>query len=939
MELNIAQLMTVEYFMVAIGLFLGIKCISLKKDNMNYFMRFIYVLNAFLIVNIPVRMVELHSVRWNKEFVFWLYAVSVVLMTFTMYYWFVFVLRQFKSPLISSVKRIIIWAIPAIGVIPLCIANRVTGWLYFIDDASYYHRGSVFVLQAAISYAYFALIVFLNIYYLFWGKEKEAVRKCIGACIPAIVAAYLQIVYGGSYLLAGTLVGALIMYIEICLDRQKAYEVANAVSRVNNELIQSNKEIESNMRTIFALSDMYHIIYDVNLVNDEFVEIKSTENLSKYCSNYTKASECLAGISDTMFEEIDIRFIKEFYKYSTIQERTKKNNVIFVEGRGINIGWLRSSIVVVERDEDGNATHVLFTVQNINDEKEKQKKIEDAVLDRQHAEEMKDLFYQIAKALSGAIDAKDKYTHGHSVRVAKYSQRIAKMAGMSEDECEKIFLAGLLHDVGKIGIKDAIINKEGKLTDDEYNEIKKHSVLGKEILAEIDKLPYLSIGANYHHERYDGKGYPKGLKGNDIPAMARIIAVADAYDAMTSKRSYREIIPQAQVREQIVMGRGTQFDPEYAGYMMQLIDDDFAYVMKEKLEGANVSQTGKFEFEKYMSSSSEGIWLIDLTTFLKMHFRAYDNNKNMYSMPTLVIYDSFDAKIQTRKEKRENLRYYEYLTIRMDGKVDAQNIRKIQSTRVPDVDIDPIEFAKACIAGMDIDVEMVRVKDHIRIRITNPFQKLEYIVAIEDGIRYAYGAITGENCEVEILSANKATEHVHKSEIPRIAEEITFANGPEGDIPNLQVDAWRMENSEAIKIDGRKEITLHSLSLPTSRLIWHCPFAVLYSSDDNTLSGENYKEYALIRMDGESWSSEENVINKYYINTSFDFDNWNTWKAKNKAGVDCSIIAERKDRVINIVTENSGLELHNTITLPEGTGEVYMVLTGDQIAMTNIRIK
>lgn len=161
---------------------------------------------------------------------------------------------------------------------------------------------------------------------------------------------------------------------------------------------------------------------------------------------------------------------------------------------------------------------------------------------------MKRLFGQTAEALASAIDAKDKYTHGHSARVASYSKMIARMVGKDEKECDEIYFAALLHDIGKIGISDEIINKKGKLTDEEYEAIKQHAVIGKQILTSIVEFPYLSIGAHHHHERFDGRGYPDKLKGSDIPELARIIAVADAYDAMTSKRSYRDPLPQATVR-------------------------------------------------------------------------------------------------------------------------------------------------------------------------------------------------------------------------------------------------------------------------------------------------------------------------------------------------------------------------------------------------------
>ena len=186
-----------------------------------------------------------------------------------------------------------------------------------------------------------------------------------------------------------------------------------------------------------------------------------------------------------------------------------------------------------------------------------------------------------ALALAKAIDAKDSYTHGHSTRVAEYSLKIAQLAGKSESECRTIHLTALMHDIGKIGVPNDIINKQGKLTDEEYRVIKAHPVIGKQILANITQAPHISDGAFYHHERFDGKGYPTGLAGKNIPDVARIIAVADAYDAMTSNRSYRGTLSQNYVRTEIEKGIGTQFDPEYAKIMLKLIDEDKNYKMRE----------------------------------------------------------------------------------------------------------------------------------------------------------------------------------------------------------------------------------------------------------------------------------------------------------------------------------------------------------------------
>ena len=192
------------------------------------------------------------------------------------------------------------------------------------------------------------------------------------------------------------------------------------------------------------------------------------------------------------------------------------------------------------------------------------------------------LFEDTAEALVNAIDTKDRYTQGHSTRVAAYARQIAQAAGKSEEECEDIYFAALLHDVGKIGVPDSIITKDGRLTEEEFAQIRLHPVYGNQILSSIHHSPHLSDGAHYHHERYDGRGYPEGLKGEETPDVARIIAVADAYDAMTSKRSYRDPIPQQKVRAELIKGTGTQFDPQYAAIMLRLIDEDVDYRMRER---------------------------------------------------------------------------------------------------------------------------------------------------------------------------------------------------------------------------------------------------------------------------------------------------------------------------------------------------------------------
>lgn len=200
--------------------------------------------------------------------------------------------------------------------------------------------------------------------------------------------------------------------------------------------------------------------------------------------------------------------------------------------------------------------------------------------------ELTELNNMVMQAFAKTIDAKDKYTKGHSVRVARYSRELVKRMGRSVKEQDEMYQIALLHDMGKIRIPDNIINKPGRLTDEEFSMIKLHCVNGYHILKNINAFPDLAVGAKYHHERYDGKGYPSGLKGENIPECARIIAVADSYDAMTSNRSYRYALPQKIVRDEIEKGKGSQFDPAIADIMLQMISEDEDYHMRqaEKME-------------------------------------------------------------------------------------------------------------------------------------------------------------------------------------------------------------------------------------------------------------------------------------------------------------------------------------------------------------------
>ncbi len=545
------------------------------------------------------------------------------------------------------------------------------------------------------------------------------------------------------------------------------------------------------------------------------------------------------------------------------------------------------------------------------------------------------LFEQTATALVNSIDAKDKYTHGHSSRVAEYSRKIAEMSGKSEKECYEVYYAALLHDVGKIGIKDSIINKVGRLDDNEYEQIKRHPEIGQGILSGISEFQYLSIGANYHHERYDGKGYPEKLKGEDIPEIARIVAVADAYDAMSSKRSYRDPIPQQKIREEFVKGSGTQFDPKFAKIMIHLIDLDEEYEMQEKEEIKELSGRRELICKEYRSEISEGILLLENITTIHLNSSPKVSETGVVGMPSIVLFDSLDGRVYTDEKMKKDMNYTEYGEIRFDGKTVLDAARKMKVEEKENADVGKL-LNKPNEKGYII--EGVKISDHVLIRIMSPEHTTEITVALPDSTRYCYVGLTGEYCDISDVVINKDDKAVSEDYITRIAEKVSFINGPEGDVPNVQVDGYRTASTIGIPINDGMCVAFHGMSLPTARLVWHTPFIVLFYADDGKVNGVNYREFALIRLDGENWETGGFAENKIIVNKAEAFSGWDEWRAFNRNGFDSTVRFEKKESTVTTYTDNDGIFIKN-ITKVNGKADIiYMALTGDQVAITNIKL-
>ncbi len=225
------------------------------------------------------------------------------------------------------------------------------------------------------------------------------------------------------------------------------------------------------------------------------------------------------------------------------------------------------------------------------------------------------------------------------------------------------------------------------------------------------------------------------------------------------------------------------------------------------------------------------------------------------------------------------------------------------------------------------------------LRISDRHRTMESVIALPDSSRYVYISVTGENCHIRNIHYTRDELAIDENHIPRIADEVSFIKDlPQGDIPNVQVDRWRSAASDGIRVDGDMKIRFHAMSLPTSRLIWHCPFISLYTSYDGRVMGPGFREFALIRFDGENLESDRHAQNDVFINRTADFKGWDDWKEKFREGLDCEVTVSRDSNVYTIATENLGIVMRISTTVFDSVENVYVALTGDQCAISDIRI-
>ncbi len=511
---------------------------------------------------------------------------------------------------------------------------------------------------------------------------------------------------------------------------------------------------------------------------------------------------------------------------------------------------------------------------------------------------MHSLFDQTAMAFVSAVEKKDESVKGIYVKIAQIAQKIAEQAGKSAEDCEKVYYAALLHDAG---------------------------LIDEDILTNFTEYPYLTEGAKYCRENYDGSGYPEGLSGEKIPEIARIISVAADYVSMTTKNSSRDELPVFVARENFVKDSGTRYDPHYADIMVKIID---SFSIKSS-EDTGIPVDDSVVCGRYRENTSRGISVENDVRTVTFRYETC-GGRDDFSAPSIVLFDSYDGRVHEDEESIEKYHYLEYAEIWFDKYSVSTAARNIEEKQVKDDDGECKDGEYVITAG--------RYEDHLRLLMKSKDFAKEVIVALPSRSKAAYIGLTGENCKITEITASATGEKVGENDIQRIAQPVSYIDHLEADLKNVQIDRWMSDSTEGVEVDGKLMISFHTQSLPEADLIWHCPYIVLYYSEDGRIGGPDYREYNLIKLNGEDQGDKEFAKNRFVMKKSIDFPGWDEWKIKNKEGIEVEVLLEKKGEKVFLRTENLGINIENVTTVTDDKEKVYVSISGDQVALTDIRI-
>lgn len=557
------------------------------------------------------------------------------------------------------------------------------------------------------------------------------------------------------------------------------------------------------------------------------------------------------------------------------------------------------------------------------------------------------LFRQIVTAFVSAIDAKDSYTRGHAMRAAGYARQLAVLSGKDEETCEAAYFSALLHDVGKISLSDSLLKKRGNMTEEEHRLFDEHVMNGRDILSGITEYPYLQDAAHYHHERYDGTGFPEGLRGNDIPELARIVTMADAYDVMSSIRPDRDPLPQQTIREEIVKETGKRFDPYYARQMLRMIDEDRDYKLRERYEEETDEPETELVCDDYRSCCSRGIPVTDEMVRITFCYEptVHEQSEGVFSAPSIILFDSLDGGIHRNERSIEINRYTEFGEIWFDGNMICTRAKNMKMNHPMDPTGQDSRGEPGSVTKIlpgEYRIEAVRVRDHMRVRLgvdqnSEENSSYEVIVALPASSGTAYISLTGEHCVLSDIRYYTTGLVVRERDIPRIADEVSYTDRMVADLPNIQVDSYFSAVTDGIPVRDGLELVFHTMTLPTANLVWNCPFLVFFKSDNHLVHGPNYEELVIVRLDGESATSGGSARSITEMHEDESFENWDKWKEINKKGFECRVMFRRFGNRVTMSTANAGITVKSTVYLEDSGEDVCVAITGDQVAITDIR--
>ena len=576
----------------------------------------------------------------------------------------------------------------------------------------------------------------------------------------------------------------------------------------------------------------------------------------------------------------------------------------------------------------------IFAYLDINEEIEKAHRVEIEGLEHEKTS-IRRLFDQTVKSFVNALDGRYVHTQGHSQRVAEYARRIAELDGKNKDECTEVYYAALLHDVGRVWIPDDLVKNLHGLSGDDLERVRKMPVIGSQILSGIEDMPGLDVGAHYHCERYDGKGYPDGLAGEEIPESARIIAAADAYDLMATETDLTPPMPHEIIRERFVAESGQQFDPKYARIILSLMDSSDMDPVRDA-DAVSTLWENEYYCDEYRERVTSGILVADEPVRIHMQSETYGEHEK--GAPSLILFDSFDQRVHDVPAEIEAYRYTEFGEIWFDGHFVSTSARNMTAV-TPDEAAGKEGGYTEQIGPGEYEITAYRQKDHLKLDIRTESGIFEFITALPDTSLYAYIGLTGEHCHVYDITIEKLDVSANEADIPRIAEPVSYIDRLESDLPNVQIDGKRTAVTKGVKIADGLRINFHTMSLPSANLIWHCPHILIYHSDDGEVSGQGYKEYGLIRLNGETRQTDERAQNVITVDREDEFGGWDKWKEDNLKGFECEINVRVIQNKITVLTSNAGISIENVTTVMDGEKDLYMAITGDQCAITDIRVR